>query len=232
MKSAKKFIIIALALVLVITATVAGTLAWLTSKDEVVNTFTVGKVKITLDEAEVDEYGNPIRAANRVKENTYRLIPGQTYVKDPTVTVKAGSEESYIRMLVTINKYSTLKAVFGDNFLPQNYVNGTWDDTVWVYEKTTENADDTITYEFRYHTTVSTANLTDDVVLPALFTEFALPGTVTGEDLEALNAGDALEISVVAHAIQKLGFENEDDAWTAFEQQMTADNIAVTTAAP
>lgn len=224
MKSAKKFIIIALAFVLVVTATVAGTLAWLTSKDEVVNTFTVGKVKITLDEADVDEYGNELRAANRVKENTYRLIPGQTYVKDPTVTVKAGSDESYVRMLVTISKYSVIKEVFGNDFLPQNYVDGTWDDTVWVYNSTTENADDTITYEFRYHTTVNTSALTDDVVLPALFERFVIPGTVTGEDLEKLNAGEALKITVVAHAIQSLGFDTEDAAWTAFDAQMAENN--------
>lgn len=225
MKKATKFVIFALSVILLVGATVVGTLAWLTAKDEVVNTFTVGKVSITLDEQDVDEYGNPVRSLNRVKENTYRLIPGNTYIKDPTVTVKAGSEESYIRMLVTINKYTVLKDVFGDGFLPENYVNGTWDETVWKCVGTeVDTTADTVTYEFRYCETVNAVNEANDVVLPPLFTEFTLPGTVTSAHLEELNEGESLKISVVAHAIQTHGFDSEDAAWTAFDAQMANNN--------
>lgn len=99
----KKTLMIMLALVLVIAMSVTGTLAYLTSTTEVVtNSFTVGKVKITLDEAKVNEYGVvDATATNRVTENTYKLIPGHSYTKDPTVHVEAGSEVSYLFVKVT-----------------------------------------------------------------------------------------------------------------------------------
>lgn len=148
-----KVLILSLCVVALIAATVLGTLAYLTDSSETKNTFTGGKVNITLDETDVDEDGVPVPGADRVAGNEYHLVPGQTYVKDPTVTVLAGSEESYVRMLVTINEISALQSIFGTGFLPENYVSG-WDNTVWVWEKTGEVVNDTITYEFRYFETI------------------------------------------------------------------------------
>jgi len=177
----------------------------------VTNTFTVGKVKITLDEAKVNEYGEADTSASRVKESTYKLMPGHTYIKDPTVTVKAGSEKSYVRLLVTINKAAELKEVFGDSFLPQNYVTG-WDSTAWPCVKTTPNDDNTVTYEFRYKDVVSAG--AEDVKLDALFDSFSVPGeNMSADKLEKLNG---LKITVVAHAIQADGSDTADAAWAKF----------------
>ena len=67
---------------LIVCATVAGTLAWLTDKTEpVVNTFTVGDINIELKETTGE---------------TYKMVPGIELVKDPTVTVKAGSEACWL----------------------------------------------------------------------------------------------------------------------------------------
>ena len=61
MKTKTKALALALCAVLLVVSTVFVTMAYLTSKTDVVtNTFTVGKVTITLDEAKVDEYGNPV----------------------------------------------------------------------------------------------------------------------------------------------------------------------------
>lgn len=88
--------------VLLVSLSVSATLAYLQSQTEVVtNTFTVGSVNITLDEAKVDEYGVPATPASRVQENTYKLIPGHTYTKDPTVHVTKGSEVCYLFVKVT-----------------------------------------------------------------------------------------------------------------------------------
>ncbi len=207
----KKSIALVMMAVLLVAASVMGTLAYLTSHDEVVNTFTVGKVVITLDEAQVDEYGKAVTPASRVKENTYKLMPGHTYIKDPTVTVKAGSEKSYVRLLVTINKAAELKEVFGDSFLPQNYVTG-WDSTAWPCVKTTPNDDNTVTYEFRYKDVVSAG--AEDVKLDALFDSFSVPGeNMSADKLEKLNG---LKITVVAHAIQADGSDTADKAWEKF----------------
>lgn len=108
MRTRTKALLLTLCAVLLVAATVFTTVAYLKSTDEVVNTFTVGKVKITLDEANVTSDGTPVEGADRVKSNGYHLLPGHTYTKDPTVTVKKGSDKSYIRMKVTFNQANAL----------------------------------------------------------------------------------------------------------------------------
>ena len=92
----KKTLTVLLALVLVIAMSVAGTMAYLTSTDSVTNTFTVGNVKITLDEAKASEYGVADNTVARVQKNEYKLIPGHSYTKDPTIHVDANSEDCYL----------------------------------------------------------------------------------------------------------------------------------------
>ena len=96
MRTKTKALVLALCAVLLVVTTVFVTMAYLTSHDSVQNTFTVGKVEITLDEAKVDSYGNEIANAERVKENEYKLIPSHTYVKDPTIHVDSNSEDCYL----------------------------------------------------------------------------------------------------------------------------------------
>lgn len=210
----KKYLTTLLLVMLVAALSVGATLAYLTDEESNTNTFTVGKVDITLDEADVNEYGEKIPGAERVKENDYKLIPGHSYVKDPTVTVSADSEESYIRMIVTITKADELQAIFGEGFLPQDFVTG-WDATIWETTNVIEEKDNTLTYEFRYHTTVSTVDA-DAKPLEALFTGIDFPSKVTAEQLETL---EGLQVNVVAHAIQADGFENANEAWATFDNQ-------------
>lgn len=95
MKTKTKACIAALCAVVLVAASVFATVAYLTSTATVTNTFTYGNVKITLDEAKVNEYG-ATEDAPRVTGNTYRLIPGHTYTKDPTIHVDADSEDCWI----------------------------------------------------------------------------------------------------------------------------------------
>ena len=92
----KKTLTIILAFALVIAMSVAGTVAYLTSQDSVTNTFTVGKVAITLDEAKVDANGAAVTPEERVKANSYKLIPGHAYTKDPIIHVDASSEKCWL----------------------------------------------------------------------------------------------------------------------------------------
>lgn len=236
----RKPIMMALSLAAAATVAVAGTTAFLTSSDTVTNTFTVGKVSITLDETKVNPDGTPDPSAERVEENTYHLIPGNEYVKDPTVTVKANSEESYVRMIVTLNKYAALKEIFDDERLPdlpQDYVEG-WDNNVWRSVGGIKvNADDTCTMEFRYSTLDANGTLVDKTVtgaaddyqLEPLFEKVVVNGKITGEQLAKLYDDNGtpddptddvpFTISVTAHAIQKSTFETADEAWVAFGEQ-------------
>lgn len=207
-------LVMVLCAVALVAATVMGTLSYLTDSSQIINTFTMGNVHLKLDEAEVDESGNPTGGRTETG-NTYHLLPGQSYTKDPTVTVLAGSDQSYVRMLVTINCYDELTAIFGDPFLPQYYVEG-WDNAVWTTTGVIaedENAN-TATYEFRYHKTVKPEK-DADLVLEALFTAVVVPETMTGAQLDSITG---LQITVEAHAIQAAGFNTADEAWAVFSK--------------
>lgn len=99
--------------VLLVAGSVAGTLAYLTSKTgPVTNTFTFGDINITLTETKGTEISDG---------RSFKVIPGDTVAKDPVVTVKAGSEACYLFIKVeeTNNQIGTEKVV--------NYtVNTTW----------------------------------------------------------------------------------------------------------
>ena len=210
-----KILLVMVCAVLLVSVTVIGTFAFLISKDAVVNTFTVGDVEIELDETKVTPDGVPVQNADRVKENKYHLIPGQTYVKDPTVTVKAGSEESYIRMVVVLDHYKELTDIFGKDFLPENFVSG-WDKEIWVPtgEVKVDINQNTASYEFRYYKTVAAQN--DEPLVP-LFDSITVPQEIAGNELKSI-AG--LNISIFGHAIQSANLMDEDTAWLAFENQI------------
>ena len=88
----KKKLTTVLAIVLVVALSVAGTYAYLTDKTaQVVNTFTVGNVNITLAETTGD---------------SYKMVPSTPIHKDPKVTVKADSEACWL----------FVKVVKSDNF--------------------------------------------------------------------------------------------------------------------
>lgn len=95
-KTTKALLMAACALALVLT-TVMGTVAYLTNTATVKNTFTVGNVKITLDEAKVNTDGTYAdEGATRVDNNAYHLLPGHKYIKDPTIKVDSESEDCYL----------------------------------------------------------------------------------------------------------------------------------------
>ena len=96
MNKMKKFALIAVCAMLLVCVTIGATVAYLTSQDEVKNTFTVGKVEIKLDEQDVNPDGTVKETTVRVKKNTYHLLPGRNYTKDPTVHVAEGSEDCWV----------------------------------------------------------------------------------------------------------------------------------------
>ena len=214
MKTKSKALLLTLCAVLLVTASMLGTMAYLTSTDEVKNTFTVGQVKITLDEAKVDENGKALTGDNaeRVKANSYKLLPGHTYNKDPMVTVLNGSEASYIKMTVTFSKASALDAIFAPTGADLTSIFNGYDSTNWIYKGNTKDATaDTRTYEFWYKETVGAP--TADVALDALFDSITVPGTITNEQLATI---EGMTITVNAYAIQADGFANAEAAWAAF----------------
>lgn len=203
-----------------VTMSILGAVAYLQDSTAVKNTFTVGEVDIRLDEAIVDNGGVPVGDMDQdgVQDrtetgNTYHLIPGKSYTKDPTMTIEEGSEESYVRLLVTVNCYEELTAIFDGSFLLEQLVEGL-DEQVWVFEGVAVDTNaNTATYEYRYYKTVSAKDA--ELKLQPLFTKLTVPGTITGEELTTIAN---LEMDVEGHAIQVTGFENADKAWESFSR--------------
>ena len=241
MKTKSKALLLTLCAVLLVAASVLGTMAYLTSTAKVENTFTIGKVEIKLDEAKVTADGIPVEGAARVTANSYKLMPGTTYTKDPTVTVLKGSEDSYVRMKVTFNNAKEIIALCTDPEFADE-VTGTenafplirmvkfvetnaakWDGIIPDNMVETEDmlampkyfaydkTADTLTYIFYYRETVTAP--TADVVLPVLFDSIKVPEWVTGAQLAKLNN---FKITVVAEAIQAGSFTDAADAWSHF----------------
>lgn len=243
MKKTSKALLLTICAVLLVAASVMGTMAYLTSTDKVQNTFTVGKVAIKLDEAKVGTDGTPVEGADRVKENGYKLLPGHTYIKDPTVTVLKDSVESYVRMKVTFNNAAEIIAMCTDPEFAEDGPTGVenafplirmvkfveanapkWDgiipDNMVDTEEMLESAkyfaydEESDTLTYIFYYTETVAAPDDNVVLPVLFDKITVPEWVTGDQLAKL---DKFEINAVAEAIQADGFANADAAWAAFD---------------
>ena len=201
MKTAKKVFVGAMAGALLVAGSVAGTLAYLTDKtEEVKNTFTVGKVEITLDEADVNEYGVEIEGADRVTENEYKLIPGHNYVKDPTVHVEVESEPSYVFVKVE-NGLSSIE-VAGEKGTIATQMGTKWTNisgtNVWYYNEIVDAREEA-----------------KDLLV---FGEFTLA------DGAAVANYETATITIDAYAIQAEGFDDAADAWATAPATWTNGN--------
>lgn len=202
MKTKRKALLLTFCAVLLVVASVLGTIAYLTANDTVANTFTVGQVAINLDEAKVNPDGTPVANADRVKENSYKLLPGHEYTKDPTVHVNAVSENSWIFVKV-------------ENGIAAYEANTT--DYKQIADQITENgwtALDGVANVY-YKSYAQNATGADLVV----FENFKVSDTANTVDGWA-NITDITEkstkVTVNAYAIQADGFETAKDAWDAF----------------
>ena len=138
----KKFLtasVLTLCAVALVVGSVLTTIAFLADFSAVSNTFTVGSVGIDMKETKVDINGVPVEGAAKVDGNSYHLVPNTTYVKDPTLTVKAKSEDSYVRVLLSIDHASEFDAIYAPNQADLTTIFNGYDATNWVYEAVTRD---------------------------------------------------------------------------------------------
>ena len=194
MKKMYKAMLLVLCAMLLVAGSVMGTLAYLQDKtDTVTNTMSVGKVEISLSESKVNEYGEVVVGADPVIENSYKLIPGLEYTKDPTVTVKANSEACYVFVKV-VNGIEDIEA---DTTIADQISANHW------------TALDGVTNV--YYIGVSAADAKAGKTLP-VFGSFKIAPTAEYDDLDDF---DKAKITVNAYAIQSEGFGSAKAAWVA-----------------
>ena len=197
MSTTKKLAIAVIALSLALVAFAGVSLAWLVSTpDAVVNTFTVGNIVITLDEAPVDANGKET-TGNRVTSNTYKIIPGSEYDKDPTVHVAAESEACYVYVRISNPLAPIIDGTSIEEQLTQNsWIPLTGFDGVYYIEVDSDDASAGI-----------------DLLV---FDGFKISGDVSNKPGSALliSAYEDKQIVVTAYAVQSANMDDAVDAWT------------------
>lgn len=220
----KKSILIAgLSVMIIASMAIAGTLAYFTNTQTATNTFTVGNVAITLNEAPVSKSGDTWTADNtaaRVTENAYsNVYPGAVLPKDPTVTVNTGSSDAYVRVKATVSHATAWKAACAEHHITDlTAIFGGYVDADWARAAITEDTTaDTITYVYNYVGGANAGRLAAAGTTGALFTSVTIPAAFTGAELSAIGANNGFTMNIVADAIQAEGFADVTAAFAAFD---------------
>ncbi len=224
MKTRSKALLVVLCAVMLAASSVFGTLAYLTDEDQVTNTFTVGMVEISMDESDVDKMGQRLNKqggiwkegdalADRVQGNEYKLIPGCTYIKDPTIHVDKDSEEAYLYVELEIRDNHDLMELLKKHDLPDqlwNLLEGSSQSSWRPIGDSKDAEDGTRTYLLAYDEKVAGNGVSDTDII--LFNSITVPAAFTKEDLKTL---DQFKIITTAYAVQAPSFDTAEEAWSA-----------------
>lgn len=201
-----------------VAASVLGTLAFLASSSAVSNTFTVGDVGINMLESETNEDGEDLDGAGiRTKDsNSYRLVPGKTYTKDPAIIVKENSVPSYLFVKVK-NGIASIEDP-ANTMAAQMVANG------WQLVK-----ENNITHE-KLYLYVGAGNAAELIDTDAVDAE--LVGTDVAQTIELFNNFKVLDeipadiilgdfagakVTLTAFAIQNDGFDEAEDGLEGYQ---------------
>lgn len=182
-----KGLLLSLAAVLMFFGLIGSSIAWLiTSTDPIVNVFTYGDIQIKLEETTGDRY---------------KMTPGATLEKDPTLTVLANSEDCWLFIKIdesAVEKLSDyIDYSIADGWTALNGVSG-------VYYREVESSDQDVAFSV----------LANDQV--------TVKGSVTKEMLEKLNDTNYPTLTFTGYAVQRDADIEEVDtaaeAWTLISQ--------------
>lgn len=209
----KKITAIALVVCLVAVAIVGGSLAYFTDTDDATNTFTVGKVDITLTET------------NWVEEKA-TLIPGRVIAKDPTITVEEDSQRAYTFMKVQLSddfvdlltKYATAQELSllteaGQKAVIDAWFSGTVNPKIMKLDLATNSV------------ILGVLSPKDPGESVTYFDAVTVPPEVDGT---MIKENGTYEIYVTAYAIQAEGFEGKN-ADASADRQAAFDALFSTT---
>lgn len=226
----KKFLSLTVAIGLLATAAIGGTLAYFTDTDAQTNTFTTGNVAIDLweDFGDNDNTGieELIPATGSAQDGTLKNgIEKEVYVEN------TGSEDAYVRVHIAIPtilddgdpSFDASKNVLHFNYTEDSVVDGKWnwsktvDGTTgkdWNYYTTTIEGKNYNVYVVTYET-----KLAEDAYTVDAMSQVYLDSKTSNEDITRIKEtlGDNWYIYVAAEGTQAEGFKDAYEALnTAF----------------
>ena len=182
----KRWIAAAAAAVLLLGCVAGGSLAWLIDRTEAkVNTFTVGNIEMALEETTTD----------------YKMVPGCTIDKDPTVSVTAESEACWLFVKVEETNWSRFPdangtaKVFYSVDVQKGWIALNDHPGVYYREVSAEDAQRGDAYDVNCNVTVSQM--------------------LTKAEVNSIAAGIQPRLSFTAYAVQRLGIDDAAAAWAA-----------------
>lgn len=181
-----RILLTALAALLLVTLTIGGTVAWLTDKTQTItNTFTTSNVDITLDES---------------TGTSYKMVPGATINKNPSVTVIKGSEPCWVFVTVqevnnTFNDDKYVQYTIGKDWTQLTDDKGNKVDGVYYKEIATAAENDLGPYQILEGKTVT------------------INSDITNDIMDTLEKNGKPQLIFTAYAIQKETFGNAYGAW-------------------
>lgn len=203
---ATKVMLVILAVMLVAGISVGSTLAWLSAQsNEVTNVFTPSDVAIKLDEVIVVDGVVDAEGDRTTSGNTYKVIPGVEYTKDPKVTVLTEADvaegQDYtdidVILFVQMTETGSPATYYAYEFNATGWTPVHGETNVWY--RVVNNADTNKSFEL----------LTDNKIV--------VKNTVKKGDMDAAAAA---KLTFKAYAVQKVGFVegetvNVANAWKA-----------------
>lgn len=213
----KKVLALSLALGMFALILSAGTMAYFSDSKTSTNTFTMGNVKITLDETNAADPDG-----DRVQNNEYKTYPGDVLKKDPIVH-NTGENGAYIRASVNVSNWMNLAAAYYPEF-EYTFGQAGYKDALQLavgelgdgWSVVSVKTGDTFTigefdakFILKYDGVLAKGEDTT-----AMFEKVIIPSQI-----DNLNADAFKGIKVVAQAIQADGFDTWEEAFAAFDAE-------------
>jgi hypothetical protein len=192
-RSALKVALISFVSCLLVFSVIGGSIAWLmTSTDPIVNVFTYGDIRITLDETKGEELSDG---------RYFKMTPGKYIDKDPKISVLADSEDCWLFVKV---EESSNKPI--SDYLEYAIADG-WtalDGVTGVYYRTVDNSTEAQTFSV----------LKDDKVY--------VKESVTLEMLQVLDSSNYPKMTFTGYAVQRdmtiEAIDSAAEAWALISQ--------------
>ena len=213
----KKILALSMCIALAAIAIVGASLAYFTDTKTATNTFTMGDVKIKLDETNVND-----PQGDRVTSNAYNVYPGAVVTKDPIVH-NVGKNGAYIRATVNVSNWMNLVSAyypdFKETFPNDGYkaaLNLLVGDLGEGWSVVDVVAGDVMTigqFDAKFILKYDGV-LAADADTTAMFQTVTIPAGIDNANADSFD-----EVKVVAQAIQADGFDTWEDAFAAFDGQ-------------